>query len=164
MSIKLLPSWEVLNRYFKYNDVTGDLTRKVTTSSNAKKGDVVKNISPQGYKRVRFEGEDYYVHRVVWKLFYREEPPEIIDHMNLDKLDNRICNLRETCKFGNQQNQGIPINNTTGFKGVYQPEHLKGKYRAVIIANGEHHSLGVFDKFEDACNARSNAERKYHVV
>jgi hypothetical protein len=164
MQIKILPSWEVLDRYFEYNDKTGDLIRKVTTSSNAKKGDVIKNVSPKGYKRVRFEGEDYYAHRVIWKLFYKEEPPEIIDHINLDKLDNRISNLREICAFGSQQNQGIPVNNTTGFKGVYQPDHLKGKYRSMITANGRTCSLGVFDNFQDARNARSEAERKYHVV
>lgn len=163
MSVKKLPNLELLEKLFFYDKKTGNVIRRISTSPNACVGDVLSCFCKKGYRRVRINNKYYYVHRIVWKLFYKEEPPEIIDHINRNKSDNKIKNLRKATKEINQQNQDLPKNNTSGYRGVFKPKHLKGKYRAVIGVNGKYISLGVFGKKNEAIAARTAAEKKYYA-
>lgn len=77
-----------------------------------------------------------------------------IDHINLDTLDNRRCNIRYCTHQQNQMNQPLQRNNTSGVSGVsyYPPRH---KFRARIKVNQKEIHLGYFDTFEDAVKARN---------
>lgn len=152
---KQLPNTDILKELFHYNEKTGELIRKTTTSSNAKKGDIVLGFCKKGYRRVRLFGENHYAHRIAWKIFYNQEPPEFLDHVNRDKSDNRIENLRFSNPSLNGMNRKKQSNNTSGFTGV--TKH-RSKWAAGIRLNGKQKSLGVYENKQDAINARKNAE------
>lgn len=84
-----------------------------------------------------------------------------IDHKDLDTLNNRKQNLREATNAQNQCNRGLPINNTSGVKGVYFDAHGK-TWRPFIGIAGNSIKLGSFKNFEDACAVRAMAAEKYH--
>lgn len=77
-----------------------------------------------------------------------------IDHINLDTMDNRRCNIRYCTHQQNQMNQPLQQNNTSGVSGVsyYPPRH---KFRARIKVCQQEIHLGYFDTFEDAVKARN---------
>ena len=77
-----------------------------------------------------------------------------IDHINLDTMDNRRCNIRYCTHQQNQMNQPLQKNNTSGVSGVgyYPPRH---KFRARIKVCQQEIHLGYFDTFEDAVKARN---------
>lgn len=99
---KLLPSQDDLDKIFCYDKLTGLLTwRKRTFNSKlangwntryANKSVGVKNS--QGYLTVSINNSRYLVHRIVWKLLKGTEPL-IVDHIDGDRLNNRVINLRE---------------------------------------------------------------------
>ena len=78
------------------------------------------------------------------------------DHINGDKTDNRLANLRDVTRLENARNMPRPKNNTSGVLGVsWSKSH--GKWAARIKVEGRKLSAGHFDKFEDACAARRAA-------
>lgn len=83
-----------------------------------------------------------------------------IDHINGDKLDNRIKNLRITTCKQNAQNIGIRSNNTSGYKGVSLTKE-KNRWRAYIKVSGKQKNLGFFVKKEDAAIAYNKAAETY---
>lgn len=98
-----------------------------------------------------------YAHRAAYWM-YHGELPKIIDHINGNTFDNRICNLRASNYLQNNRNCSIQKNNKTGIVGVRM---VRGKYYAAIGHEGKNIHLGVFDNIEDASNARAKAEIKY---
>lgn len=83
-----------------------------------------------------------------------------VDHVNGDTLDNRKCNLRIVTNQQNSMNCSKPLNNTSGYKGVYFDKSRK-KWVANIKVNRKTIFLGRFDNIEDAYKARLEAEEKY---
>lgn len=81
------------------------------------------------------------------------------DHINGYKNDYRKKNLRSATPQESAMNIGVRNDNTSGHKGVYIDKY--GKYEAYINKDGNRIRLGRFDKFEDACKAREDAEIKY---
>lgn len=79
-----------------------------------------------------------------------------IDHINMDTLDNRACNIRYCTHQQNQINQGLQKNNTSGVVGVsfYKP---RNKFRARIKVSGQDLHLGYYDIFDHAVKARNVA-------
>lgn len=83
-----------------------------------------------------------------------------LDHINLNKLDNRRSNLRIATKAQNRRNQGMHKNNQTGFKGVSPTKSQKKPYSAAIGISGQTIYLGSFDKAEDAARAYDEKARE----
>ena len=137
---------ERFNHLFEYNKDTGDLIRKITTGGRAVKGQIIRSPNNQGYYRVYVDGKRYLVHRVVF-LMNHGYLPEMIDHINMDKQDNRLENLREATKDLNMINRGLFSNNTSGASGV---SFHNGKWRARISEYGEERYLGKYETFEEA--------------
>jgi hypothetical protein len=102
----------------------------------------------------------YRAHQVAWALHYGEWPKDQIDHINGDRSDNRITNLRVVSRSENCRNTKLRSNSKTGVLGVYRHKH---RWRATIYDGGSRH-IGLFDTFEDAVAARKAAERElgYH--
>lgn len=106
---------EIAERYFTYNPETGDLVRiRETTRSNGRLhsqgvGRVAGYKKKNGYLgvMVTHEGVSYQVlaHRLAWLLYNGKMPAKMIDHINGNRRDNRICNLREADASTNQQNR-----------------------------------------------------------
>jgi hypothetical protein len=111
----------------------------------------------KGYHTGSIYGKTYRASRVIWALFFGEWPDQV-DHINGDKTDNRIINLRKVSHAMNQRNQGRYRNNTTGATGVLLREN---RWLAQIKVSGKMKHLGSFDSFEQAATARKEAELQY---
>ena len=82
-TVKQLPSLERLQQLFVYDSQTGSLTRRVSTSANARQGDRVGSRHNAGYLQMQLDGKKYLVHRIIWKLVTGKDPEELeVDHKN----------------------------------------------------------------------------------
>jgi hypothetical protein len=116
-------------------------------------GDVAGNLMHDGrYERIGIGGRSYLSHRLAWFYVYGEWPKEI-DHINRNKRDNRIANLRAVTRKENQLNRGLNKNNTSGVKGVMAAQ---GKWMASYCKR----YLGIFDTKDAAIMAREEAEKR----
>lgn len=153
-----LPSVERLNELFVYSPELGRLYRRAT-------GEAVGHLTHQGYLRTKVDGVRTQLHRIVWKMRTGDEPPEIIDHVNGDKLDNRMGNLREADRSKNLFWQPKSIKNNSGIVGVCweQRKHKsRGKWRPYLSVGGKQIKGGFFDDIADAAYARRMMELKYY--
>lgn len=96
------------------------------------------------------------LHRIIMDLNDSSIP---IDHINHKKYDNRKSNLRTVNKSQNAMNQSMSSANTSGVTGVGWHK-AKGKWRAYIKVNYKQRDLGYYDSFEDAKQARLQAENE----
>ena len=72
-----------------------------------------------GYKVGSVFSKRLLAHRVAWAIYYGVWPEDCIDHINGDRSDNRISNLRDANKSTNGMNRGPQRNNSSGMKGIY---------------------------------------------
>lgn len=107
-----------------------------------------------GYKGKRYK---FFSYVIIFAIHYNYFP-ELIDHIYRDPTNNNINNLRDANKKINAINTGIPINNTSGCKGVSWNKACN-KWSAQIKIDGKKKHLGTFKTFEDARKARETAER-----
>ncbi len=110
-----------------------------------------------GYIITRINNKNYFLmHRLVMNC-----PDDMeVDHIYHQTHDNRKSELRIVNKSQNQMNGIIPKNNTSGIKGVCWHKTTE-KWIAKITVGGKNIYLGVFDNFDDAVQARKEAEEKY---
>lgn len=96
-----------------------------------------------GYVIVQIDKpNNYYTGQLAWLIAHGSWPPEQVDHINNDRSDNRLSNLRLATNSQNNQNQGPQRNSRSGFRGVhFHPE--TGKWRASIVIDRRRHSLGL---------------------
>lgn len=161
-----------LREAIEYDPASGILTWKARPLSHFcnRRAWKVCNTVFTGRKIGRASGKGYLIfqmsvgeetfklttHRVAWALYYGSWPKQHIDHINGDRKDNRISNLRDVPNCENARNQRLHVTNTSGHAGV--TFHKKsGKWLAQIIYQGQHHYLGVFHNLEDAVTARKAA-------
>lgn len=117
-------------------------------------------IHSAGYRQAGIMGRLYLAHRVAWAMFYGEWPKGEIDHINGDRSDNRIWNLRQTTRTQNMRNQKKHKSNTSGFTGVVWNKKT-GRWRATITVSGRRIYLGSYEDISEAAAARAQANRKY---
>jgi HNH endonuclease/AP2 domain len=113
-----------------------------------------------GYRYVDILGVGYHAHRVAWAHHYGVWPEDEVDHINHNRSDNRIVNLRNASRTTNTQNASKRKDNTSGVTGVsWDRQHQK--WAAIIFTEGRNHRLGRFNDFEQAVAAREAAVQKY---
>ena len=127
--------------------------------SNAKKDHKAGTVNNRGYLIITIGGKRYQAHRLIF-LFHHGYLPKIIDHINQNKLDNRIENLRVASTKLNRINSKLNSNSTTGRTGVHWHEKSQ-MYYAKISNDGKVEYLGSFDNIIDAVIARMKAEEEY---
>jgi hypothetical protein len=150
-----------MREFIAYDPETGEMTWKKVLSNRTKPNAVCGgNLDSKGYKRVCFDKKQYRAHRVAWALFYDKEPTLQIDHINGNKLDNRISNLRQATNYENSRNCGISKNNTSGITGVTYHAKAK-KWIAQIMVNRQNYYLGLYNNMADAAAARQAAQIQF---
>jgi len=140
-----------------YDPETGRFWWKVNCG-RGRAGTVLGSEHSGGYRECKIDGERFFLHRLAWLYFYGEMPKEQIDHINGDRTDNRISNLRKATQQQNSGNMKIRPNNKVGFKGVYKVNRTK-PFQANIHINGKTKYLGLFDTAEEAHRAYLEAAK-----
>lgn len=170
MAIRQLPPVGVLRQSLRYEPDTGKLfwlprprshfkTDKSFRSWNARyPGSEAFTATSHGYKLGSINGANYRAHRVIWCMVYGSDPTEEIDHINGDKADNRLINLRAVTTLENMRNLRRPSDNKSGVIGVNWDTE-KEKWHASITVEGRQIFLGYFGDLGLAAAARQGAER-----
>jgi hypothetical protein len=142
-----LPDLDILKFLFSYETSSGKLLWRNVTSTYQNKsiGKEAGTKNSGKYLRVKILGKSYLVHRVIWKIYYNEEPPDIIDHIDGDCLNNRIENLRE-CSHGQNMANSTLTTSKSGFKGVYPVKGSQSLYKVIVAGN----YLGCYKSKEEA--------------
>jgi len=136
-----------------YNSETGHLTWRVSRGGAARVGAVAGGVGNDGYWRVAIDGKRFpAAHRVIWLIVYGRWPANELDHVNGDRTDNRLCNLREATRHQQMGNSKSRRNSRSGIKGVCWCKRTQ-QWRADIEVNGRHYFLGYFDRLDDAATA-----------
>lgn len=116
----------------------------------------------KGYGAIRFGGHLWLTHRLAWFVHYGEDPVgQQIDHINNDRLDNRIVNLRLADNQENNCNTLLRSTNSSGYKGVSWMKSY-GKWEAYIWKDYKKYSLGYFDAPEEAAAVVAHARAGFH--
>lgn len=120
-----------------------------------------KHRSGYRYVRIKFGGKQkYLMHRLVWAWHYGSWPKDQLDHIDHDRSNDRIENLREVTRAENMKNMSMSKNNTSGVTGVHWHKQHK-KWAAQIRTSRKTKHLGYFENFEDAVEVRKDAEKLY---
>ena len=157
---------ETLERLF-YIDESFNLRWRIKKNGNKGIGSIAGYVTSYGYMRVETNGKGYALHRVIYQMWNKIDilAPELeIDHIDCNKLNNHIDNLRCSTAMQNSRNRPKHLDNTSGFKGVIFDKR-KGRikqWRARIIVNYKGISLGYHMTREEAYAAYCEAAKKYH--
>lgn len=154
-----LISHDRLLEILDYNRDTGDFTWKEKVARKTVVGARAGSDKPNagGYLRMRICGELYYTHRLAWFYHHGEWPEHQIDHIDQNKTNNKLDNLRSVTHQENNKNVPLRANNTSGMCGIIWLKRRK-KWGARIGIDGVHINLGEFDTFDQAAAARHGAE------
>jgi len=145
-----------LKELFSYDEQTGFFKRHMRLGP---KKDISGHVATKGHRQIMVDKKLHMAHRLAWLYVYGEHPKNLIDHINRNPDDNRICNLRLATSSQNQQNTKLRKDNLCGEKGISYSEK-ETKWRARISIGGKTFNLGRFKSFESAINARKIAEDK----
>lgn len=147
-----------LRELLNYDPETGVFTWAITRRG-CRKGSVAGCKMKHGYITIRLDNALYTAHRLAWLYTNGEWPAEQIDHINRDRADNRISNLRAVTNAENAQNQKTRANKS-GFTGVRKEN---SKWVAEIKVNYKPIRIGLFETPEAAHEAYVAAKRKFHT-
>ena len=154
---RILPDVEELHRLFRYDRETGKLYWKISTTNSIKVGDEAGCLNSRGYICVMIQRKLYSIHRIIYKMCHKVEPPTYLDHINQIKTDNRLENLREI-------DNGHNVRRSANGKGVYVEAGRKKKYRAMLQINGKEHHIGRFYTYEEARQKVVDFEKENGVI
>lgn len=118
-------------------------------------------VSAHGYLRGLILGRGYLAHTICWVLNFGEWPDREIDHINRDRSDNRIANLRLATRSQNAMNTPPYKNNKSSMKGVFFHKS-SGRWKAAICVDKNKITLGFFDNPKSAHDAYVDASRRLH--
>lgn len=123
-------------------------------------GQEAGSIHQTGYRHITWLGKVQKAHRLIFMLHHGYLPPEV-DHINGDRSDNRIENLRAADRSQNQCNRGLLASNTSGYSGVSW--HRKSKLWLVrVMKHGKTKTVGYFKDLEFAGLVATEARSLYH--
>lgn len=141
------------NDYFTYDDDIGALRWRVKRNSpGCVVGEIAGTINSSGRRVVELGGKKQLASRVIWEMLRGSIPPGMcIDHIDGNKLNDRIENLRVATLSENQRNRRLQKNCSMRIHGIYSRRH-----GFVVHCAGEY--LGTAHDFFDACCMRKSAE------
>lgn len=154
--MKSLPTYERAHEVLSYNEESGVFTWKsrrfgVTVGKQA-------GTPHKGYLRIRVDGVLILAHRLAWLMSYKTWPNGEIDHINMNRADNRICNLRDVDRSANMINRNYP-KGKSGHTGI---SSHKGGWQVSIRINHKSKFIGLFKEIDKAIDARKKAEATFY--
>lgn len=152
---------ERMKELLTYDPNTGEIRRIKTISGNAVKGMLAGSIKPNGYVQIQVDGKCYLGHRLAWLHEFGEFPVGILDHINGNRQDNRIGNLRQVTASQNCHNELLRTNNTSGVKGVTWDKRRKS-WAAKFWHERKCINVGNFKSLEEAKEAVMRKRKEAH--
>jgi hypothetical protein len=149
---------ERLRQLVDYDPETGIFTWKIKRKKVVV-GERAGRMMNSGYQAIGIEYGLYLAHRLAWLYVYGEWPKHNLDHINGNRLDNRIANLRDVPQVVNAQNRRRALGRS-GLIGAFTAK--AGRWRSQIRINGSQVPLGFFDTAEEAHQAYLTAKRRLH--
>lgn len=150
---------ERLKEVLSFDQETGIFRWKVRMRQRAC-SEIAGSVNPDGYRQICIDQKIHKAHRLAWFYVNGNEPDGMLDHINGDRLDNRISNLRLASASQNTANSRKRRNNSCGYKGVYLHK-LSGLYMARITVNYKSILVGYYRKPEDAHAAYVSAAQDH---
>ncbi len=152
---------ERLRELFHYNPDTGIFTRRVTRGSG-KAGCVVGTFNGH-YLQFCVDRNQALAHRLAWLYVHGEWPKRQIDHIDGDKRNNRLSNLRDVTANQNQQNRhGVDPRNRLGVANVCAVRHGRKRFSVTVTANNKTVFNARFLTLEEAQQAAEQARAMYY--
>ena len=152
-------SIERLKELLAYDEITGLFSWVSKPNRNTKIGSIAGTLS-RGYIQIRIDKQAYLAHRLAWMYVYGKFPADFIDHIDGDKSNNRLSNLRTASMSQNRQNISKPTRTSkTGAKGVCPH---RSKYRSSITIDNKYIFLGDYNTILEAAAAYNAAQELYH--
>jgi len=150
-----------LKEVVTFDDTTGIFVRKLK-AKRAVVGRTLGYKKSNGYIALSIDGQKYFAHRLAWLYVYGEFPKNDIDHIDGNRTNNKIENLRDVPRTENLQNIKIAKshNKSTGILGAYL--HMSGKFMSRIKVNKKDVYLGLFESAEQANQAYLKAKKQLH--
>ena len=150
---------DYLKSIFEYNSETGIFTRKIS-KGNCKAGSIANSKNHKNYIVIKINNKNYLGHRLAW-LYIHGYMPILIDHINCNPSDNRLCNLREATLNQNQHNRKVNKNSKSQHKNIFFNKK-RNKFQVIIQVNGVQKMIGRYESLDEAIIAAQNARIEYH--
>jgi hypothetical protein len=150
-----------VRKYIAYDRETGVFTR-ITPTNRWMVGEQVGSPNNHGYIKIGVLSRKVTAHRLAFALHYGRWPKQQIDHIDHDRANNRISNLREVTEAQNHRNAAKRVDNTSGFKGVTLTRNKTRPWQATIKMDGKTTSLGQFPTAIEAGRAYDKAARQMY--
>jgi hypothetical protein len=148
-----------LHSVFKYEN--GQLYW-IGNRQGAKKDKPISSKVGHGYLGCMLDGKHYLLHRLIYLYVHGHMPDGDVDHINGNRSDNRIENLRVVTKKGNQQNMRKAYSTSkSGLLGAFYKQKTK-KWHSSICVSGKRFYLGTFNSPDEAHKAYIKAKRDLH--
>ena len=152
-----------LKELFEYS-TDGNLIWKVQKAKRTKIGSIAgwinTDVHRQKYMNVELDGKSYKLHRIIFMYHYGFMPKRI-DHVDGNRLNNRIENLREATASQNAMNSSVRNHSKSGIKNVFL-DKASNKWRVQFKINGKNYSFGSYNDLEIADLVAQEARSKYH--
>lgn len=143
MRTKPLPPLKLLHDRYRYDPGTGDLIYRYDVHVGYTGRRAGSPAHPDRYVLVSVNNVAYTAHRIIWAMCHGRDPGDAcLDHVNGNRSDNRIANLRLATVQENRRNSCLYKNNRCGIKGV--SALANGRYRVRIRIDGKLRSLGTY--------------------
>lgn len=151
-----------LKELYSYDCESGEFTRLKTVGGRWFVGDVVGVLNSSGYLQIRIDGGRYLAHRLAFLYANGNWPIGEIDHIDGEKRNNRLSNLRDVTHSVNMQNQLVAQGRTKSNRLGAHYQSRSNKWLAQIVLSGKLVHLGSFTTPELAHKAYVNAKRMLH--
>lgn len=157
---KTIPSVEQVRELLDYDPVSGVLVWRKRVCGHRNAGDIAGHLCKfNGYRLIGIKGSLHGAHRLAWLHFHGAWPADQIDHIDGNRANNAIANLRPATNAQNRQNVHR-VWGASGVLGVYRTAN--GRFRAVITKAGKQIALGTYPTIELASEAYLVAKRRIH--